>query len=61
MREDLVEALEKAYPEGSLTFYMSHGAVRVSGNNMDKGNFITAMYHFGMALACISQNKELEK
>ena len=60
VREDLVEELERAYPEGAITFYMTNGSLLVTGHQMDKGNFITAMYHFAIALACISNNKELE-
>lgn len=59
MREDLLERLEKAYPNGFVFFYLdSSGSVRLSGHNMDKSNFLTAYYHLGLAVATLSKGEE---
>ena len=56
MREDLHEFIEKAYPDGFVFFYLdTDGAVRLSGSNMDKSDFLTAFYHMGLALSCLTK------
>ena len=59
MREDLLEQLEKAYPDGFVFYYLdSTGSVRQSGFNLDKSRFLTAFHHLGMALACLTLEKD---
>ena len=60
MREDLLEELEKQYPNGYIFFYLDHGGgVRLSGDKLDKHSFLTAFYHLGLALSCImKEHKE---
>lgn len=54
MREDIMEALESAYPSGFVVFYLDNdGAVRESGYNMDKSKFLTSFYHLGLAVASL--------
>lgn len=60
MREDLLEGLEKAYPDGFICYYVDqNGCVRNSGFNMDKHKFLTSMFHLGLAIAVLS-NDEVE-
>lgn len=55
MREDLIEQLEKIYPDGFICYYIDqNGCVRQSGYQLDKHPFLTAMHHMGMALAVLS-------
>ena len=50
------ESIEKAYPDGFVFFYLdTDGAVRLSGSNMDKSDFLTAFYHMGLALSCLTK------
>lgn len=54
MREDLLEQLEKTYPNGFVFYWVdSEGSVRETGYNMDKSNFLTAFYHLGLAISCL--------
>ena len=54
MREDLMEALEKAYPQGFVFYYCdSDNALRQSGFRMNDSKFLTAFYHLGLALAVL--------
>lgn len=54
VREDLMEALEKAYPQGFVFYFVdSDNALRQSGFKMNESKFLTAFYHFGLALAVL--------
>lgn len=55
MREDLLEQLEKAYPNGFVFYWVdSEGSVRETGYNMDKSKFLTGFYHLGLAITCLT-------
>jgi hypothetical protein len=54
MREDILETLEKEFPNGFAFFYIDGDErVRISGNALDGHPFLTSIYHFGLALASI--------
>ncbi len=54
MREDLHEALEKAYPGGFVFLYSDgKGDVRLSGSKMDTSQWLTAFYHIALGLAAL--------
>lgn len=58
MREDLLEKLEKNFPRGFVIFYLDdEGQVRLTGHEMDKSDFLTAYYHLGLALACLTKGE----
>ena len=58
MREDLAEALEKAYPAGWVFYYCdTDNCLRQSGFKMNSSKFLTAFYHLGLALAVLASDE----
>ena len=54
MREDLHEALERAYPGGFVFLYTDGGEnVRLSGSKMNDSKWLTAFYHMALAMAAL--------
>ena len=59
MREDLMEALEKAYPGGFVFLYSDGEAnVRLSGHKMETSKWLTAFYHIALGLAAMCEQWE---
>lgn len=61
MREDLLEELEKAYPDGFICYYVDgQGSIRNTGHKMNNSNFLTAMYHFGLAFSVLLDRSDTQ-
>ena len=54
MREDCLEALERAYPNGFLILYLDEGGgVKLTGVKIDAHPWLIAAYHQAIASAAL--------
>ena len=55
MREDCLEALERAYPKGFLVLYLDEAnGVKLTGHHIDAHPWLIAAYHQAIANAALT-------